>query len=113
MPKALEGPPGRGDGPESHPGGGGGGRLGGGKGPHAGVGQWRCGKGRSLRGTAAASRTQCDRERATGLPPPPPLGWDSVHGPGKHRAPLNRGATGVGSAAPRGDRMPMEADADP
>ena len=45
-------------------------------------------------------------------PSPPRLGWGSVHGLGRQRAPPKWGATGVGCAAPGGDGMPTETDAD-
>ena len=44
-------------------------------------------------------------------PPPPPPGGSSVHGSGRQRMPPNRGATGVGCAAPGGDGKPTPADA--
>ena len=110
-PTAHAGAPGRGDGPGSPPWEGI--SPGGGRGPHAGVGRWRYGKGHSHRGTAASLAPGTNGTVARGFPPLPPLESSSVRGVDRQHALPNRGARGAGSAAGGGDGEPAPEPADP
>ena len=99
-PTAQEGAPGRGDGPESHPGGGGGGLAW----AVAGGPTLEWGGGGMVGDTAAAAlRLPLAPSLTKNVPrgSPPPAGSGSVHESGRQPVPPDRGATGGGMPSSR------------